>query len=242
MQVKLFNNLYTQTKVRDEFGTDIDLGERQSFLNHQLSFLYGVSEESRINLGMEVNLTTAWYGSQTTSTLVSSLGPSLRLVPIAAYGNFSIQSTLLFPVNGEQLESPRFVNHNRYTWWTQIFYDHRINEKWNAFFEVDLLYRFKAERIQNNFFRVPLNVIVSYFPSSRWTIYSQIQHAAAYGKLTGVEDIEFGRMRWFTQLGLGGKYLLRQNLELELSYGNFIWSKRDGAGQVFNLGLRLISL
>lgn len=240
VQVKLFNNLYTQTKIRDENGTDVALGERQSFLNHQLSLLYGVNANGRLNVGMEVNLTTAWYGQQSEQTLLSSIGPSLRFVPIERYGNFSIQSTFLIPLNGDQLENPRFINHNRYTWWTQLFYDHRINDQWNAFFEVDLLYRFKAESIQNNFFRVPISAIVSYFPSPKWSWYGQIQYAAAYGKLPGVEDVAFGRMRWFTQLGVGAKYFLRENLELEFSYGNFLWSKRDGGGQVFNLGLRLL--
>ncbi|MEO9967535.1 MAG: hypothetical protein ABJF11_17190 [Reichenbachiella sp.] len=240
MEFKLFNNLYTQTKVRDENGTTIQLGERQSFLNHQLRFLYGISETSRINVGMEINTTTAWYGGVSTSTLLSGIGPTIKFVPLSDRGNFSIQSTFLIPLNGEQLENPRFINHNRRTWWTQFFYDHSMSTKWNLFFEVDLLYRFKEDPSQNNFFRVPVSTIVSYFASSKWTIYSNLQYAAAYGRLPGVESVDFGRMRWFTQLGVGTKYLLLDNLELELSYANFLWSRRDGAGEAFNFGLRWI--
>lgn len=240
MELKVFNNLYTQTKVRDEDGNDVELGERQSFLNHQLRFLYGLSHQSRLNVGLETNLTTAWYGGESSDLLFTSVGPTLKFVPIESRGNFSIQSTFLFPLNGNELEDPLFINHNRYTWWTQVFYDHSISTKLNLFFEADLVYRFKADDLQNDFFRVPLSLIVSYFPSSKLTLYSNVQYSPAYGKLPGVEDIEFGRMRWFTQLGFGAKYLILDNLELELSYANFILSKRDGAGSVYNLGVRFL--
>lgn len=237
MELKLFNNLYTQTMVRDEFGNAVELGQRQSFLNNQFRYLYGLSAASRFNIGMELNLTTAWYGGESSSLLFTSIGPTIKFVPFANHGNFSVQSTFLIPLNGDKLEKP-FINHNRYTWWTQFFYDHKINEKWNLFLEADLLFRFKADEQQNNFFRVPLSAIVSYFPTSKLTFYANAQYAAAYGKLT--DDIEFGRTRWYTQLGLGTKYLIRNNLELELSYASFLWSKRDGAGQVFNLGVRIL--
>lgn len=240
MEIKLFNNLYTQTKVRDENGTTIDLGERQSFLNHQLRYLYGVSNESRINIGMEVNVTSAWYGTESSGAMLTSIGPTLKFVPLKDRGNFSVQSTFLLPLNGDQLESPRFINHNRYTWWTQFFYDHSINAKWNIFFEADLLYRFKADELQNDFFRVPISTILSYFPSSKWTVYGTFQYAAAYGKLPEFENPKFGRMRWFSQIGAGAKYLFLNNIEIEVSYANFLWSRRDGAGQAFNLGLRIL--
>ncbi|MDW3211735.1 MAG: hypothetical protein R8N23_17840 [Reichenbachiella sp.] len=240
MEFKLFNNLYTQTKVRDANGTDVELGQRQSFLNHQFRFLYGVSNNQRLNVGFETNLTTAWYGGESSDLMFTSIGPTLKFVPIESKGNFSIQSTFLFPLNSDDLENPLFVNHNRYTWWTQFFYDYSINSKFNLFFEADLIYRFAVEDFQNDFFRVPLNLIASYFPTSKLTLYSNVQYAPAYGKLPGVEDIEFGRMRWFTQLGLGAKYLILNNLELELSYSNFILSKRDGAGSVYNFGIRFL--
>lgn len=239
MEVKLFNNLYTQSKVRDANGNDLELGQRQSFLNNQFRYLYGLSDGARLNVGLETNLTTAWYGGEATDLLFTSIGPTIKLVPIETVGNFSIQSTFLFPLNGDQLEKP-FINHNRYTWWTQLFYDYSVNTKFNLFFEADLIYRFKAEEVQNDFFRVPLSLIASYFPTSKLTLYANIQYAPAYGKLQGVEDIEFGRMRWYTQLGLGAKYLVLNNLELELSYANFILSKRDGAGNVFNFGVRFL--
>jgi len=240
MQLQIFNNLYTQTKVRDENGNTVDLGQRQSFLNNQLRYLYGVSNNSRLNIGIETNLTTAWYDDESSSILFTSIGPTLKFVPIESKGNFSIQSTFLFPLNGSQLENPLFINHNRYTWWTQFFYDHSITSKLNIFFEADLIYRFKADELQNDFFRVPLSMIASYFPTSKLTLYANVQYAPAYGKLPGVEDIEFGRMKWYTQLGLGVKYLVLNNLELELSYANFVLSKRDGAGQIFNFGVRIL--
>ncbi|WP_420582006.1 hypothetical protein [Reichenbachiella sp.] len=241
MEFKLFNNLYSQTKVRDKDGTEIELGQRQSFLNNQFRFLFGVSNSKRLNVGFETNLTTAWYGSESSDLMFTSIGPTLKFVPIESKGNFSIQSTFLFPLNGEKLENPVFVNHHRYTWWTQIFYDYSVNERLNLFFEADLIYRFKAVEMQKDFFRVPLSIIVSYFPTSQLTLYANGQYAGAYGtQIPGGNEVEFGRVSWYTQLGLGAKYLILNNLELELSYANFVLSKRDGAGSVYNFGIRFL--
>jgi hypothetical protein len=247
MEIKLFNNLYTQTKIRDQDGNDIEIGGRQSFFNNQFRFAYGVSNEKRINVGLEINMTSAKYaGDNDTNkdfnkTLLSSIGPTIKFIPIPNIGNFSIQSTFLFPVGGEDLEDPDFINHNRRTWFTQLFYDYSISDQLNVFFEADLLFRFKEEDTQTNFFRTPVSGIVSYFPTSKLTFYTLIQHAPLYSTvLPGGQEIDLGRISWYTQLGFGMKYQLLSSLELELSYGNFLWSKRDGAGQVFSLGLRFL--
>jgi len=252
-QARLYNSLYTQNKIRDENGNPVELDQRQSFLINNFGILYGISGSSRLNIGFEVNISTGKYADASAGvfnifssdfdqsvSLISSVGAIVKFLPLKNVERLSVQSTFLFPINGDKLESPRFVNHNRYTWFTQIFYDKNFSEKFNIFFEIDLLYRFKAEETQDNFFRVPFGAILSYFPTNKWTIFLNLQHAAAYGTLTGVEEEVFGRLRWYTQLGAGVKYQLTPAVELELSAGSFLWSRNDGAGQAFNLGLRFL--
>lgn len=252
-QARIFNSLYTQNKVRNDNGNLIKLDERQSFLVNNLGLLYGVSANARFNIGFEINVSTGKYADASTGifnvfssdfehsvTLISSIGAIVKFLPFKNIERLSVQSTFQVPIDGERLESPRFVNHNRYTWFTQLFYDKNFSTKFNIFFEADLLYRFKAEETQGNFFRVPLGVILSYFPDNKWTAYIGIQHAAAYGTLIGLGEQKFGRLRWFTQLSAGVKYQITPEFELELSSGSFLWSKNDGAGQTFNLGIKFL--
>ena len=53
-------------------------------------------------------------------------------------------------------------------------------------------------------------------------------------------DEDFGLSQWFQQAGLGFKYQLTKNLEIESSNTNFFASKNDGGGSTLNIGLRWI--
>ena len=67
------------------------------------------------------------------------------------------------------------------------------------------------------------------------------RHPPAFGNLVGTNQETFGQLRWFTQIGIGAKYQLTQSVGVEVSYGNFLNSRNDGAGQVVNLGIRIIN-
>ena len=56
-----FYSIYTQTQVTDFDGDNIDLGQRQTFLNAMYQFTFGTSESGRINLGIDVWATRALY-------------------------------------------------------------------------------------------------------------------------------------------------------------------------------------
>ena len=253
-EFKLFNSLYTETQKRDQHGNEYQLGQRESFFNNQVRWLHGISDSKRVNVGLEINITTAKLGSKNSGvldvlsagglankTLLSSFGPSVKVVPFSNVGNFSVQSTFLIPTSRKKLESDGlFVNHNRYSWFTQFFYDRALSGQWNLFVEADILARLKVEEEQKNFYRVPLSLIFSHFLTDKITLYTNVQHAAAYGNHEEFIDEPFGRLRWYTQLGVGGKYLFSNGFEVECSYSNFILSKNDGAGHSINLGFRIL--
>ena len=58
-EVNVFNNLYTQTQVRDGAGEEVGLGQRQTFVNTMIQFTYGVSKSARVNLGFDVYVSSA---------------------------------------------------------------------------------------------------------------------------------------------------------------------------------------
>jgi len=247
-----FFNLYTQTEVTDRSGDIQSLGQRQTFLNANFQFTYGVSKTGRFNIGLDLMVNRAVYDSDEGSplkvisgsadfsrTVVSAIGPRIRFVPFAKLSNLSIESSFLIPI-AESMESPQFVAHDRYTWWTRLFYDYKITNKWRVFLESGLLYRFKANDSQVDFFRIPSSIFLSYFPSGKVSIYVFGQYAPRFETVANDIDEQFGLNSWFTQVGVGMKYQLLPSLGIEASYGNFIASRNDGAGYVINFGIRYI--
>ncbi len=252
-EIQSFNNLYSQNSVRNAEGDKIDLGQRQIFLSSMFMFTYGVSNNSKLNVGLDVNVNRARYTDGSagalgifgnnegdfTRTVISTIGPRVKFSPLNAVPRLSVQSAFWIPV-ADDLESPRFVTHDRYTWWTQIFYDRSFGTNWQLFLQLDFLYRFKTQEIQENFFRTPVSAFLSYFPNANSTVFIMAQHSPAFGRVEVGDQSEYGRLRWFSQIGIGAKYQLTRQLGVELSYANFIASRNDGAGQTVNLGFRFI--
>ncbi len=251
-EIVSFFNLYTQTEARDRMGNIQSLGQRQTFLNTNYQFTYGVSGSGRFNIGLDLTINRVVYDNEEESpvkvlygsgdysrTVVSAVGPRVRFVPFAKLTNLSIESTFLFPL-AKNLESPQFVAHDRYTWWTRLFYDLKLNSNWRLFLESGFLYRIKRSDSQDDFFRIPTSIFVNYLPIPKVSLYAFGQYAPLFETVANEVDEQFGLNSWFTQVGIGMKYQLLPALEIEGSYGKFIASRNDGAGYLINLGLRFI--
>lgn len=256
-ELNSFYNLYTQNQGRNSDGESFDFGERQTFLNIMYQFTLGVSDNARLNVGLDVWVNKSLYDGDRTGnpfkvllfdeenfsrTVVSAIGPRVRFVPFESLSNFSVQSSFLFPVAQDQ-ETPRFTSHDRYTSFTQFFYDHKINNEFRLFLEADLLYRIKRNSEQVNFLRTPVSAFLSYFPSSRVTLFGFAQYSPRFERVSNEVDETYGLSEDFFQLGGGLKYQWSRRLGIELSYGNFIASKGingAGAGYSLNLGFRYI--
>lgn len=252
-----FYNLYTQNTGRNENGDSFDFNERQTFLNAMYQFTIGTSENGRFNIGFDITATQALYDGdrrgnpfkvllfedgEFSRTVLSGIGPRVRVVPLASLPNFSIQSTFLFPVASE-METPRFTAHDRYTSFTQFFYDHELSRKWRLFMELDILYRIKRYSNQVNFLRLPVSAFLSYFPNSKISIYGFSQYSPRYETVSNEIDEQYGLSEYFLQLGIGAKYQWTKRLGIEVSYGDFILSRGvngAGAGYALNLGFRYI--
>lgn len=252
-----FYNIYTQNKGRNNEGDDFKIGERQTFLNVMYQFTLGVSDNARFNVGLDVNVNKSLYDSDRTGspfkillfdeeefsrTVISAIGPRVKFVPFASLSNFSIQSTFLFPV-AKNLESPRFTAHDRYTSFTQFFYDKKISNKVRVFLEADLTYRIKRNANQVNFLRTPVSAFISYFPNPRTTLFVFAQHSPRFETISNEVQEEYGLSESFTQLGGGIKYQWSKKIGVEVSYGNFVASRGvngAGAGYALNLGFRYI--
>jgi len=269
-EINWFNNLYSQTAIRNSNGDKIETGVRQSILTSSLQVTAGISESRRINVGADIVFSAGSVGPAENSSMfqlfgsnvaardvaVTGIGPRIKFQPVARWTYFSVQSTFLFPVasdpEGQTASRDVFLALNRYVWRNQFYYDLKLSNKFRLFSEFDVNYFIRRNQSEvfyvPNFVDLPVTAFLNYFPTPKLNLYINGQYAPRIGA-TGLpeeENRQTGLLQWSTSIGGGAKYQLTNKLNLELGYGNFIASQgvqgfEGGAGQVVNFAVRYIT-
>ncbi len=241
-ELKLFNNLYTQ-----KTGSKDNLTDRATFFTSTLSALYGVN--NRFNAGIEMRYRRVNYNALPNSPFdvfnpnaegqnrsgITGIGPKVRIAPFPKLENFSIQSSLVFGTRDDLSGAGdlRFIDWSGPTFWTQFFNDFSIGNNFSIFTEIDFLIEDigSAENNHANRFSTPATLIFSYFPNPKTTLYV----------LSGFSPYYQSEFDYFVQGGLGAKYQINSNFELELLYTAFtnkFLLDTGGNARTFNLGIR----
>jgi hypothetical protein len=243
VEVKIFNNLYTQ-----KTGSDGALTDRSSFFTTLVSALYGLN--NRVNVGFAARFRKIRNQSLPSSPFdvfgsddigssrsgITAFGPQVRFAPVPSWENFSIQSSFVFAVgddlSGRTTNQP-FIDWSGATWTTQIFNDFPIGTNFSLFTELDLWVEDigSFDNGHTNRFSTPLIAILSYNPNPKSTIYA----------LSGYTPTWAAEFDYFAQAGLGAKYQFTPNLELELLYSKFtnkFLIREEGQAATYNLGIR----
>lgn len=246
VDLKWFNNLYTQTKSTFSEGTE----PRQSFFTSTFEFYTGVGQNKRVNLGFIARLRSNvistqdndrgaldvfnFSGDDNSRSGLTAFAPSIKFVPFASLSNFSIQSSFFIPLIDNETENGVFLEQKGAVWQNRLFYDYTFpGKKWQLFTELTTELNFGDEEksFANNSLNINPGVFLSYFPSSKFTVLALAQHS---------QRIDLGNnfAQDFTAVGGGAKYQLTKALNLEILYTNFVRGSNTGLGQTFNLGLR----
>lgn len=265
MDFTLFNTLYTESKNNWK-GIDYT-GYRSTFVTHLFQWTIGVTKNKRFNIGVDINFKSSGTSSDSTFSGirnaflyknndssrvgVTSAGLRFKVQPFKSVPDFSIQSTILIPT----IKHPEGYSHateqnlywadwDRITWWNQLFYSKNFGQKFQLFTEFDLLFRFRKNRSQIGMLDLPASVFISYFPTRKITIYAMAQHVHRFTNNITPQDPNV--TDWvipanYTTTGLGFKYQLLPNLNLELLYTNFVRGRNSGLGNTFNLGLKFLT-
>lgn len=243
MEVKQFNNLYTQTAFFDDDRNKIEEGRRSNYFTAINSFLYGLSP--RLNVGADVYFravriddagaspfaTLRFSSGEFSRSTLSQIAPRVKLTPFAKIGNLSLQATLVLPIAGD-LEGKNgdhpFLDYDDVQWWTQVFYDRPLSRRFLIYFEGGAFVRFDDETTVFT----PFKSIINYYPSGSWTLYFPVEFAPTW------EGNSFSA--YYSQIGAGAKYQLFANFEVETLLTTFPIGRNGGAGNTFNLGFRYI--
>lgn len=242
--VKWFNNLYTETKFANGNGTSISK-LRENYFTTSLDVFTGVSENSRLNIGLLLEYRSNTVGGRQALSVfsldnentarkgLSSFAPAIKFQPFKNISNFSIQTAFHIPIISDESDSNGvFLDQTAFTFQNRFFYDYTFpSNKWQLFAELNTEYNFGEEKsFANKTFVFAPGVFMSYFPSDKSTVLGFVQHSQRVG------DFE----QDYTALGFGGKYQLTKKLNLEVLYSKFVRGNTTGLGQSFNLGLRYL--
>jgi uncharacterized protein DUF547 len=245
IEVKLFNNLYTQTTFFDENSKKKDQNSRSTYFTGIINSLYGISSD--FNVGLDLYIKSVRNDSESSSpfslfefssdanarTALAQVGPKIKISPFKSFRNLAFQSTFLIPLqsdlDGNESDNSPYLDVDGTQWWTQVFYDYSIDHDFLLYLESGLFFPFDSET--EDFF-TPIKVFINYYPSQDWTIYFPVEFTSFWK--------EGSISAHYSQLGLGGKYQLNSNFELEILYTKFIFGKSKGAGATYNFGIRFI--
>ncbi len=258
IELMSFNSIYTETKS-NWIGQNFS-GFRTTFVSSLIQFTYGVSKSARFNLGVDLNFKAsstnstesfqnltepfAFKNNDSTRFGLAYIAPRVRLMPFKKLPNFTIQSSyfVVLPKSPEGDFNLYWIEWNRHIWWNQFFYTKMMaNNKLQLFTEVDLLFRLAKGRNQHSILELPASCFLSYFPNKKVTFYIMSQHTqrfVAYSKNGANSDWPINAN--FTNSGVGFKYQLTDELNIELLYTNFWNAKNAGFGETFNLGFRWV--
>ena len=242
-EVKVFNNLYSQRTVANG-----ELSDRSTFFTTSISAIHGFT--NRFNAGVEIRyrrvlnealpssafeVFQSGHGGTVFRQGITALGPRIRFAPIPKWQNFSIQSTLSFPI-GKNLagtsEQP-YIDWNGISFNTQLFNDKAIGNHFSLFTELDFFIEDLGPVSANhaNRFSTPVTAIISYFPNTKTTIYG----------LSGFSPFWQSTFDYFVQAGIGTKYQFTPNFELEFLYTKFsnkFLTQSGGKAETINFGIR----
>tara|TARA_B100000809_G_scaffold237763_1_gene257862 strand:+ start:28736 stop:29650 length:915 start_codon:yes stop_codon:yes gene_type:complete len=262
--IKFFNSIYTQTEQTGEGSNSRDI-PRESYFTNTNEVYTGVSKNARINIGFIFQIRSNVFGDANALDVfkfnddansrsgLTTIAPSIRVQPFPSIANLSFTSSLYIAVFEDKVDAP-YLDKRSLFWETKFFYDKTFGaNKWQIFTEADLGFNFGenrkdadpqteniSERFANNSVFLPISAFLSYFPSSKSTVFVNAQQAFLIGyDNPNSSDQNFSQNA--TSFGFGGKYQLTNTLNIEVSYGKIARGySYQGLGHTYSIGLRTI--
>ena len=248
-EVKLFNNLYTQTGYYNDEGEVVEEATRSTYLTSSLRTLFGVGKY--VNVGFDFYFKSVRIHDIEASSFeifkfskegpsraaLAQFGPSIKFTPIRRIQRLSIISSFLIPtvedLEGMYLEHP-FLSFDAYNFFNQIMVDLELSPKVDLFGEVDASFYFNRNGSNESVrFQSPVKMLLLFYPASKVALYGLFEWAPEWQN----EAEKLGS--FYMQRGVGFKYRITPITEIEFIYTDFFKGKNQGAGTTVNGGLRV---
>ena len=249
--VKVFNNLYTQTAFFNGEGSRTDANRRDTYFTSIVSVAFGVSP--RLNLGVDLYPKAVRVGAEGSSPFsvlqfstntnaraaLAAIAPKVKFTPFPKRPRLATQIALYIPFSSdlEGSESGRpFLDYDDMQIWLQAFYDVSINASWLLYLEGGFFFRYDSTEDQRNHeYIYPVKGIMNYFATPRLTLYGLVEVTPS---ALNLDASLFSTV--YTQVGGGAKYQITPRFEIETLITTFPLGVNKGAGQTYNFGFRYV--
>lgn len=254
-ELKLFNNYYTQSEG----------GIRSNFFSTFVQLLIGTNK--RMNLGFDLKFRSVSSGSVSLfdalnfrnerfsdingiSTFarigISGIGPRIKYQPFKKKPNINFLHTVYFvPMDeAEGNGDYGYSDYNNLQFFNQVFIEKELSPTRRLFFDLGLHFENIRLGVHRNFqhftpIQMPLSVFYNYFPDPVATIYATATFAQRVDLIFNADADTRADYSLWGQIGMGGKYIFSNFIELELLYTRFFSSSFDRKAHTFNFGIRL---
>jgi hypothetical protein len=233
-ELKLFHNLYTQTRTFDDAGRRTDPGARSTWYTGTATLRVGW--RPRANPGVDVTVRAVKDGTRLPSfdsrSGLTAISPWVQIAPLRSRPELTVRTGLRIPL-GSELEGDGkrpFLDFADPAAFALLLRDAPLGSAFRLYLEGGGVVRIAGDASQ---LTSPARAILNLEPSGRWSLYVPAEMQRDWlGDAAG---------SWWAQTGLGAK--LRPgdgSAELEVLWTAFVAGRSAGAGQTFNLGIRFL--
>jgi hypothetical protein len=250
LEVNLFNTILSATRARNIYGDLYDLNARSTYLYNTLQFTYGISENARWNLGLDLNLTSARIGDNNSSMFevfssnvegnsqfaraITSMGPRIRWKPFQDNYRVTLQSSILFPALKDE-DIKYLLGKNQVYFQSQLLYNFLPNDRFFLFSQLGFQYGFKNEDVSTKFYPALTGYGVYYIPR-KTILFSIINYTPFF-----MNETQWEHFANALQIGGGMQYQISKNILINGYFTKCIWGTNYPHFSSYTIGLRFVT-
>ena len=249
VEIIFYNSLITANKTRDDHGNLNDLGVRVSYLYSTLQATYGISKNSRFNVGLDVNLRAGRVDPDENSspvnifnssqaTAVASIGPRIRWRPFKNDYRFTVQSSLSFPT-GISSANEKVIGVNRIIFLAQALYNQPLSKRLFLFTQASILYSGQKSYNPEELL-TPISAYLSYLIPKKTILFAVFNYVPIfYNNLNNKDWYYYG---YTFQIGAGVQYQISPKFLVNGYYTRDLVGRNYQGFNNYNLSVRYASL
>ena len=250
LEIITASSLTSTTRYFDGDGNKIDLMLRQTAFYNTLQLTYGLSRDTTLNVGIDVNTVFARldqnassspfdvfslnsYGNTREAKAVTSLVPRIRWLPFKKNKNFTIQNSFGLPM-ALSSASKNVLGTGQFYFLTQFLYNEPLSKRFFLFGQLGFEYLFKRDDAHSSIY-CPEAVYLSYLATKKIIFFALGDYIPVFTK-----ENKWTYNRHVTQAGGGVQYQLSNILLVNGLYAVNLTGENYPAGNNFNFSLRIL--
>ncbi|HTI94304.1 MAG TPA: hypothetical protein VL727_27105 [Puia sp.] len=249
-EINLFNSLVTANRYRGDNGDIADLGARQTYFYSTLQLTYGISQKSKLNIGLDINTIAGRVDLDRTSSVfkvfdshvegnskyakaVTSIAPRLRWRPLKKSYNFTIQTSVGIPISISSEKQP-VLGQSQFYLLTQFLYNQPLSKRLFLFTQYSFQYNFKRDYTPASIIS-PLTFYLSFLIPKKVILFGLLNYVPIYSHYNN------WTYRYTFQPGGGLQYQISRSFLINGYYTNDIKGKNYPDFSSYNISLRFVT-